>query len=130
MICNWLKLNPSVTFFLGYIDPFGLFCGTALGIPCSFGIGDRINEEFTEPAKEALQSIECEAKCTADFITPGLEDLTERALKEGAKRVAEETAKMAVVAVAKRVNVVVTVLDAAVMANCFVKCQAVGGCKK
>ena len=115
---------------INYFDFYGLFCIPELGIPCHYGIGEQIDKEFTRPLIATAKSAECEARCIAEFVTPGLEDAISIALNEGAKRVAEETAKMAIKVVAKRVNFVITVVDASIAVDCIVSCQKTDSCSK
>jgi hypothetical protein len=105
-----------------------------IGIPCHYGIGEQIDKEFTKPFIATAKSAECEARCVATFVTPGLEDAISIALNEGAKRVAkraaDETAKMAIKAVAKRANFIITVYAASVAVDCIVRCQNTNSCSK
>jgi RHS repeat-associated protein len=106
-------------------DPLGLQAGTHFGLMKYF-----VFKEMGAPIRRlqanaiaTVDCIRCEANCILELAVPGLADATRIALRQGAKRVANEAAKAGLKAAARRLNIVVRVFDLGVAANCLVKCE-------
>ncbi|MEQ8937797.1 MAG: RHS repeat-associated core domain-containing protein, partial [Gammaproteobacteria bacterium] len=123
---NYADANP-----LKYIDPLGLFSFAGIKreienasrpiVLCNeYGCG-MVGLEARESAYE--NCVSCEARCVAEFIIPGYEDLVAQGLKQGAKKAASDAAKAGLKFAAKRINIVFTVLDAGLAATCVLECK-------
>jgi len=120
-------------------DPYGLSANYCLDLydpdsvlECLFGnyfySPDDVLYKVETAAKGFWKCWGCEITCVAEFATPGIKDAAVAILNETAKRVAEETAKMAVKVVARRINLIFTVKDLAIAADCVMGCDGSDCC--
>lgn len=70
-----------------------------------------------------MDCIRCEANCLLELALPGLADAAEIALKQGARRAANQAVQAGLKAAASRLNIVVNVFDLGVAATCLINCE-------
>jgi len=129
---GYVRGNP-----LSRIDPLGLFDISQFPMPIlsvedilqslldamTGGGASNLNRLLKGAGSAIGKCVSCEAECVLNFILPGATDVATAALNKAANKLAEETAKAAAKAIVKRINIAVTIYDAAIATRCVVRCK-------